>query len=73
MEKQGFPFPLLADTERELGLKYGACTKKEDGYADRISYLIGPDGRIRQRWPKVSPKSHPEEVLAELRGAPAGT
>jgi peroxiredoxin Q/BCP len=63
---QGFTFGLLADTERDMGLKYGACTSKSE-FANRITYLIGPDGRILERWPKVSPREHPREVLAALR------
>jgi peroxiredoxin Q/BCP len=65
-EKQGFPFPLLCDTERTLGLAYGACDSPKARFADRISYVIGPDGRIAAAYPKVSPASHPREVLASL-------
>ena len=31
----------------------------------RISFLIGPDGRIRKIWRKVKPMQHAAEVLAE--------
>ena len=34
----------------------------------RASYLIGPDGKIARVYPKVSPKTHADEVLADLRG-----
>ena len=34
----------------------------------RVSYLIGPDGEIAKVYPKVSPKTHADEVLADLRG-----
>ncbi len=47
-------------------MAYGACAAKSDGYANRISYLIGPDGKVRHAFPKVSPKTHPKEVLALL-------
>jgi peroxiredoxin Q/BCP len=65
-EKFGYTFPLLCDTQRTLGMAYGACDKPTAGSARRISYVIGPDGRIRQAYPKVSPASHPAEVLATL-------
>jgi peroxiredoxin Q/BCP len=65
-EKQGFPFPLLCDTDRKLGLAYGACDSKKARFAERISYVIGPDGRIAAAYPKVSPASHPKEVLDSL-------
>ena len=64
--KLHFPFPLLCDVNREIGLAYGAASSPESEMASRISYVIGPDGRIEQAHPKVSPKSHPEEVLEAL-------
>jgi peroxiredoxin Q/BCP len=64
-KKFGFNFPLLADTERKLGLAYGATDDPKAGYAKRISYLIGPDGKVRKAYPKVN-AAHPEEVLKDL-------
>jgi thioredoxin-dependent peroxiredoxin len=57
----------LCDTRREIGMAYGACESPEAGYANRISYVIGPDGRIEQVYGAVKPKSHPQEVLDALR------
>ena len=65
-EKFGFTYPLLSDTERELGVKYGAADKPSQGTAVRVAYLIGPDGRIRHVWPKATPKTFADEVLAQL-------
>ena len=65
-EKFGFPYQLLCDTEREIGLAYGACTDPSEEYAKRISYLIGPDQKVLKVWAKVDPKSHPTEVLEAL-------
>lgn len=45
-DKFEFGFPLLCDTTRAMGLAYGACTSADAKYADRISYIIGPDGTI---------------------------
>ena len=64
--KFSFPYPLLCDTERAIGLAYGACDSPTDRTARRISYVIGPDGRIEHAFPKVDPKRHPAEVLALL-------
>jgi peroxiredoxin Q/BCP len=33
----------------------------------RSTFLIGPDGRIAQIWPKVSVAGHAEEVLAAAK------
>jgi peroxiredoxin Q/BCP len=65
-EKFGFGFPLLCDTDRTLGVAYGAADDASAGTARRISYLIGPDGKIRKAYPKVNAAAHPEEVLKDL-------
>jgi peroxiredoxin Q/BCP len=65
-KKFGFGFPLLCDTTRAVGLAYGAADARDAGSAKRISYLIGPDGRIRKAYPKVNAAAHPEEVLKDL-------
>lgn len=64
--KFSYPFPLLCDTRREIGMAYGACDSPDAEYAKRISYLIGADGTIEKAWPKVSPATHPMDVLASL-------
>jgi peroxiredoxin len=47
-------------------MAYGAADTKDAASAKRISYLIGPDGRIRKAYPKVNAAAHPEEVLKDL-------
>lgn len=63
-EKFDFPFRLLCDTNRAIGMAYGACDEPTATYARRITYVIGPDGRIAHASPKVNPGEHPEEMLA---------
>jgi peroxiredoxin Q/BCP len=65
-QKYSFPFPLLCDTDRKIGLAYGACDDPKAGYAKRISYLIDENGKILKAYDNVSPRSHPAEVLADL-------
>ncbi len=55
-EKFDFPFRLLCDVDRSVGMAYGAADAPEAGYAKRISYVIGEDGRILHAYPKVDPK-----------------
>jgi peroxiredoxin Q/BCP len=61
-----YPFALLCDVDRQIGLAYGACDTADAEYARRITYVIGPDGRIKQIHPKVTAASHPKELLATL-------
>lgn len=63
-EKFKFPYRLLCDTTRSIGMAYGACRTPEDESARRISYIIGPDGVITHVYPKVDARAHPAEVLA---------
>lgn len=65
-KKCDFGFPLLSDPDRTLGLAYHAASDPDQAYADRITYLIAPDGTIAQAWGKVDVKTHPAEVLAAL-------
>jgi peroxiredoxin Q/BCP len=64
--KFGFGYPLLCDTERKIGMAYGAADSPTAANAKRISYLIGPDGVILKAYPKVAAGEHPEEVLKDL-------
>ena len=70
-KKFDFPYKLLCDTERKVGLAYGACSDAKAGYASRISYLIDEQGKIAAAYPKVSPREHPGQVLADAARAPA--
>ncbi len=67
-DKYSLTFPLLADPDHEIIEKYGAWQeksmygKKYMGVA-RITYLIGPDGKVVKRWDAVKVDGHAEEVL----------
>jgi peroxiredoxin Q/BCP len=65
-KKFDFPFPLLCDTDRSIGMAYGACSDKSAVYASRISYLIDENGRISRVYAKVTPADHPSQVLADV-------
>src|SRR6476646_3818507 len=69
--KYKLAFPLLADEDHAVADRYGAWQeksmygKKYMGVA-RITYLIGPDGKVVRRWDGVKVDGHAEEVLAEV-------
>jgi peroxiredoxin Q/BCP len=71
-KKFSLPFPLLADVDRQVVEAYGVwgektfMGRKYQG-THRITFLIGPDGRIRKIWTKVKPDTHADEVLAALQ------
>ena len=47
-------------------MAYGACSDPKDEYAKRIAYLIDENGKIARVYPKVDPKTFPQEQLATL-------
>ncbi len=72
-KKFGFPYALLCDVDRTIGLAYGACDDAQATYAKRITYVIGADGRIEQVFGKVDAKGHPAALLAGLGTGTAGS
>ena len=66
--KYDLDFPLLADADHDVADKYGAWQersmygRKYMGVA-RVTYLIGADGKVAQRWDKVKVEGHADEVL----------
>jgi len=63
-EKFAFPYPLLCDTDRRIGMAYGACDSPGAKHARRITYVIDEHGIIRHALPKVDPATHLTEILA---------
>ena len=71
--KYRLPFTLLSDPDRKVMTAYGAYGpktmygKKVVGVI-RSTVWIGPDGRVRRHWPRVSNAAeHPDKVLEALR------
>lgn len=65
-EKFDFPFPLLCDTDRTIGLAYGAADSPKEEYARRIAYVIDEEGKIAQAHAKVDAASYPSQQLRQL-------
>jgi len=65
-EKFKFPYPLLSDPTRAMGVQYGAADPGETKNARRVAYVIGPDGRIRNVFAKANTASFAADVLALL-------
>ncbi|MEA2347805.1 MAG: thioredoxin-dependent peroxiredoxin [Thermoleophilaceae bacterium] len=70
-DKFDLGFTLLADEDHAVCEKYGTWAEKSmygKKYwgALRATFVIGPDGKVAKVFPKVSPKTHDEQVLAAL-------
>ncbi len=71
-DKYDLPFTLLSDPDHEAAEAYGVWVEKSmygRTYMgiERSTFVIGPDGTIRQALYKVKPKGHAASVL-ELAG-----
>lgn len=65
-EKFSFPYPLLSDTTRAMGVQYGAADSAQSGNARRVAYVIGPDGKVKNVFPKANTSTFAADVLALL-------
>jgi peroxiredoxin Q/BCP len=65
-EKFEFPFQLLSDPQRKMGVAYGACKTDKDKYAARYTYVIGPDGRIKEAIDTKDPAGQAATLLEKL-------
>ncbi|MHB8717408.1 MAG: peroxiredoxin [Candidatus Dormibacteria bacterium] len=67
-DKHGLDFGLAADTDNSIRTAYGVGRMMGVlPLAQRVSFLIDPEGRVAHVWPKAGTAGHAEEVLAELR------
>ena len=70
-DKHDMNFTLLADADHDVAEQYGVWAEKSM-YGKtywgnlRATFVIAPDGTVAHVLPKVSPKTHDEEVLAAL-------
>lgn len=63
-EKHDLNFPLLTDEGGRASAALGVL--REGGEkANRVTFLLDPDGRISRVYPEVSPETHADEILAD--------
>jgi thioredoxin-dependent peroxiredoxin len=70
-QKYTLPFPLVADTSGAVQKAYHVPSTVWGG-SKRVSFLVGPDGKIARVFPDVDPGVHAKEmlgVIATLKGA----
>jgi peroxiredoxin Q/BCP len=67
-QKFGLKFDLLTDADRSVHDAYGAWGERPgrgEGVI-RSSFIVGPDGRVKNAWYFVKPDGHALEVLKAL-------
>ncbi|BCM94016.1 putative peroxiredoxin bcp [Abditibacteriota bacterium] len=63
-DRYNISYPLLADTDKVTARNYRVLSK--DGVAGRVTFVIGPEGRIQWTDQKVHAQTHATDVLAFL-------
>ncbi|MEM7553142.1 MAG: peroxiredoxin [Cyanobacteria bacterium P01_A01_bin.84] len=62
-DSEGLKFPLLADVKGEVSKAYGSWI----GFVSmRHSFIIDPEGKLRETFVKVNPSIHSQDILAKL-------
>jgi peroxiredoxin Q/BCP len=61
--EHGLPFPLVADEEHVWSQAFGVGTFA--GLDSRVSFLLGPDNKVRKVYEDVDPGVHADQVLRD--------
>ena len=75
-KKYHLPFPLLADSDKEVAARYGVLMNLGIfKIAKRYTFLIDPQGHINKVYDKVETSRHSQEIIDDLNKliAPAKT
>ena len=60
-------FPVAADPDQTIMKSYDAVLTLKPEYANRVSYLITPDGTVAYQYTSLNSDKHVEKVLGALR------
>jgi thioredoxin-dependent peroxiredoxin len=73
-EHHKLPFPMVADPAGDVQRAYGVPSMLPGTkLVSRVTFLVGPDGKVAHVWPKVDPVVNAREVLGtvdQLRKTP---
>ncbi len=59
-------FPVAADEKRAVIKAFDAAMQTRPDYANRISYIIAPNGKVAYSYLSLNPNKHVERTLAAL-------
>ena len=63
-EKYGLNFPLLTDEGGRASESLGVLRENRKG-ANRVTFLLAPDGTISKTYSEVTPDTHADEILED--------
>lgn len=60
-------FPVASDDKKSVIQSYDAVMKLRPEYANRVSYVIAPNGNVIYNYVSLNPQRHVEKTLGALR------
>jgi len=60
-------FPVASDSTQAVMKSYDAVMQTRPDYANRISYVIAPNGKVVYNYQSLNPSRHVEKTLAALK------
>lgn len=65
--KFNLPFPLLADVDGQLTKAYDVLGDfNGTPYSQRVTYIIGPDGKISQVYTTINTETHATDIFSAI-------
>lgn len=68
IDEHKLPMALLSDTELKLIKELGILGAAGGKTPKRVTFVVGKDGKIAKIYEKVTPATHPKEVLEFVKG-----
>lgn len=63
-------FPVASDANKAISKSYDALMQTRPDYANRISYVVAPNGSVASYYQSLNPFKHVEKMLAALKELP---
>ena len=60
-------FPVASDASQSVIKSYDAAMMSRPDYANRVSYVIAPNGKVIYNYQSLNPSKHVEKTLAALK------
>ena len=60
-------FPVASDNSQAVMKSYDAVMQTRPDYANRVSYVIAPNGKVVYNYQSLNPSRHVEKTLAALK------
>ena len=60
-------FPVATDSTQSVMKSYDAVMQTRPDYANRVSYVIAPNGKVVYNYQSLNPSRHVEKTLAALK------